>query len=547
MRFLKSITMVLLLMIPLLLLVNTNVIPVTAKIAGRESPSLIYVREQDSITLDPAWAQDEESCKVISNIFEGLVRFKAGSTEVEPCLAESWKVSSDNMVWTFYLRKDVKFHDGTPFNAEAVRFSLERQMLSQDGSSLNYASFTFGMVEQIKVIDPYTVSFILKYPYAPFLNNLAMAASAPIVSPTAATALGDAFSENPVGTGPYRFVRWDKGKRIILKANSDYWGGPPECSTLVFKVVKNSRLRSLLIRFGLADITDGITAADARYLEQKGCRVLRSNGLDLSYLGFYNDKEPFNNPALRRAVSLAIDRKQLTEKLYRGNAVEAGGPLPPGGLGYDPESRPLPYDPAGSREILASQNLAGGLKITIITYTNQRPYNPAGGQKLAEAIQADLAAVGIETEIKAYPWHEYKEALLKEEGNAFLYGWISDNGDPDNFLYTLLSSAQIESGLNTARYRNREVDLLLARAQQSADLALREQLYREATKIIIQDAPWVCLNHSLRLTAVAPGIEGFVQHKTGYPYLHGVKKVSRQNFFQVNISRLKANINYPAG
>jgi peptide/nickel transport system substrate-binding protein len=539
--------MVLLLMIPLLLLVNTNVIPVTAKIAGRESPSLIYVREQDSITLDPAWAQDEESCKVISNIFEGLVRFKAGSTEVEPCLAESWKVSSDNMVWTFYLRKDVKFHDGTPFNAEAVRFSLERQMLSQDGSSLNYASFTFGMVEQIKVIDPYTVSFILKYPYAPFLNNLAMAASAPIVSPTAATALGDAFSENPVGTGPYRFVRWDKGKRIILKANSDYWGGPPECSTLVFKVVKNSRLRSLLIRFGLADITDGITAADARYLEQKGCRVLRSNGLDLSYLGFYNDKEPFNNPALRRAVSLAIDRKQLTEKLYRGNAVEAGGPLPPGVLGYDPESRPLPYDPAGSREILASQNLAGGLKITIITYTNQRPYNPAGGQKLAEAIQADLAAVGIETEIKAYPWHEYKEALLKEEGNAFLYGWISDNGDPDNFLYTLLSSAQIESGLNTARYRNREVDLLLARAQQSADLALREQLYREATKIIIQDAPWVCLNHSLRLTAVAPGIEGFVQHKTGYPYLHGVKKVSRQNFFQVNISRLKANINYPAG
>ncbi len=547
MRFLKSITMVLLLMIPLLLLVNTNVIPVTAKIAGRESPSLIYVREQDSITLDPAWAQDEESCKVISNIFEGLVRFKAGSTEVEPCLAESWKVSSDNMVWTFYLRKDVKFHDGTPFNAEAVRFSLERQMLSQDGSSLNYASFTFGMVEQIKVIDPYTVSFILKYPYAPFLNNLAMAASAPIVSPTAATALGDAFSENPVGTGPYRFVRWDKGKRIILKANSDYWGGPPECSTLVFKVVKNSRLRSLLIRFGLADITDGITAADARYLEQKGCRVLRSNGLDLSYLGFYNDKEPFNNPALRRAVSLAIDRKQLTEKLYRGNAVEAGGPLPPGVLGYDPESRPLPYDPAGSREILASQNLAGGLKITIITYTNQRPYNPAGGQKLAEAIQADLAAVGIETEIKAYPWHEYKEALLKEEGNAFLYGWISDNGDPDNFLYTLLSSAQIESGLNTARYRNREVDLLLARAQQSADLALREQLYREATKIIIQDAPWVCLNHSLRLTAVAPGIEGFVQHKTGCPYLHGVKKVSRQNFFQVNISRLKANINYPAG
>ncbi len=524
MRFLKSITLVLLLMLPLLFLFYTKVIPVTAKLAGRESPGLTYLREQDSITLDPAWAQDEESCKVIANIFEGLVRFKAGTTEVEPCLAESWQVSPDNMVWTFFLRKNVKFHDGTPFNAEAVRFSLERQIPSQAGNSLNYASFTFGMVERIKVIDPYTVSFILKFPYAPFLNNLAMTASAPIVSPAAATALGEAFSENPVGTGPFRFASWDKGKRIILKANRDYWANPPECSTLVFKVVKNSRLRSLLIRFGLADIADGITAADARYLEQKGCRVLRSTGLDLNYLGFYNDKEPFDNPALRRAVSLAIDRKQLTEKLYREASVEAGGPLPPGVLGYDPDIRPLPYDPAGAREILASQDLARGLKITIITYTNQRPYNPAGGQKLAEAIQADLAAVGIETEIKAYPWHEYKEALLRQEGNAFLYGWISDNGDPDNFLYTLLSSSQIESGLNTARYRNKEVDLLLARAQQSADLALREQLYRDATKIIIQDAPWVCLNHGLRLTAVSPEIEGFIQHRAGYPYLHGVKK-----------------------
>lgn len=524
MRFLKNITMVLLLMLPLLFLFNTEVVPVAARLAGRESPSLTYVREQDSITLDPALVQDEESCKVITNIYEGLVRFKAGTTEVEPCLAESWQVSSDNMVWTFFLRKNVKFHDGTPFNAEAVRFSMERQIPPRAGNSLNYASFTFGMVERIKVVDPYTVSFILKFPYAPFLNNLAMIAAAPIVSPTAATALGEAFSENPVGTGPFRFVGWDKGKRITLKANRDYWASPPECTTLVFKVIKNSRLRSLLVRFGLADITDGITAADARYLEQKGCRVLRSTGLDLNYLGFYNDKEPFDNPALRRAVSLAIDRKQLTEKLFREASVEAGGPLPPGVLGYNPDIRPLPYDPVGAREILAGQDLARDLKITIITYTNQRPYNPAGGQKLAEAIQADLAAVGIETEIKAYPWDEFKEALLKEEGNAFLYGWISDNGDPDNFLYTLLSSAQIESGLNTARYRNREVDLLLARAQQSTDRSLREQLYREATKIIIQDAPWVCLNHSLRLTAVSPGIENFVQQKAGYPYLCSVKR-----------------------
>lgn len=175
-------------MLPLLFLFNTEVVPVAARLAGRESPSLTYVREQDSITLDPALAQDEESCKVITNIYEGLVRFKAGTTEVEPCLAESWQVSSDNMVWTFFLRKNVKFHDGTPFNAEAVRFSMERQIPPRAGNSLNYASFTFGMVERIKVVDPYTVSFILKFPYAPFLNNLAMIAAAPVRPELTATA-----------------------------------------------------------------------------------------------------------------------------------------------------------------------------------------------------------------------------------------------------------------------------------------------------------------------------------------------------------------------
>lgn len=516
--------MVLLIMFPVFLMFRSSVIPVAARLAGWESYSLVYARGDDSITMDPALAQDEESCKVISNIYEGLVRFKAGTTEVEPCLAESWQVSSDNRVWTFFLRKNIKFHDGTPFNAEAVRFSLERQILPQATDSLTYAAFTFGMVDQIKVVDPYTVRFFLKYPYAPFLNNLAMPVSAPIVSPASATALGEDFWEKPVGTGPFRFISWDKGKRITLKANSDYWAKPPEYSTLIFNVIKNSRLRSLLLKFGLADIIDGITPADARFLEQKGCQVLRSPGLDLNYLGFFNDKEPFDNPTLRRAVSMAIDRKQLTAGLYHGASIEAGGPLPPGVLGYDPDTCPLPYDPVGTRELLDREGLAQGLKFTIITYTNQRPYNPVGGEKLAASIQADLAAVGITTEIKAYPWQQYKEALLKGEGNAFLYGWISDNGDPDNFLYTLLSSSQIESGLNTARYHNKEVDLLLAKAQQSADPALREQLYREAVRMIIQDAPWVYLNHSLRLSAVSPKVEGFVQHIAGYPYLNMVKK-----------------------
>jgi peptide/nickel transport system substrate-binding protein len=228
-------------------------------------------------------------------------------------------------------------------------------------------------------------------------------------------------------------------------------------------VIKNNRCAHWP-ETGFADIVDSLEPPDARYLEQKGFPVLQTPGLDLNYLGSFTDKKPFDDPTVRRAVSMLIDRKHVTG-LFKGSGIEANGPLPPGVLGYDSGLFPVSYDPEGARELLAASGYADGLKFEIITYSNPRPYNPAGGDMLAEFIQSELAGAGVETTIKSYPWDQYKEALLNEEGNAFLYGWISDNGDPDNFLYTLLSSSQIENGLNTARYRNNEVDLLLVKAQ----------------------------------------------------------------------------------
>lgn len=523
-RKIKIITVLLLLVLTVIFLVRCGAAPAAGRLMGLEGETLAYARSQDSITLDPAVAQDEESIKVISNIFEGLVRFRPGTTEIEPCLAEAWRVSSDGREWTFFLRRNVKFHDGTPFNSEAVRFSIERQMTPFRQENTAYASFTFGMVDKIKTPDPYTVKFILKFPYAPFLHNLAMPVSAPIVSPTAASVSGENFGDRPSGTGPYRFAGWKKGKTITLKANKDYWGKPADQHNLVFTVIKNSRLRSLALKLGLADIIDGITPADARYLEQKGYPVLRTPGFDLNYLGFFTDKKPFDNPAVRKAVHMLVDRGHINSVLFKGASYEANGPLPPGILGYDPNIRPLPYDPVGAKELLAGSGYSGGMKITIITYTNSRPYNPAGGEKLAELLREDLARGGIEAEIKAYPWNQYKEALFKEEGNAFLYGWISDNYDPDNFLYTLLASSQIDNGLNTARYRNSDLDLILAKAQQEIEPAIREQLYQRAVQIVIQDSPWIIFNHSLKLTAISPKVEGLVPYSAGYTFLNSVKK-----------------------
>lgn len=522
MRTLKIISIFLLLILPFFLLNHSGFLPAAGRIAGIKGSELIYARSQDAVTLDPAYSVDDESNKVIANIFEGLVRFKPGTTTIEPCLAEAWRVSPDGREWTFYLRRGVKFHDGTPFNSEAVRYSIERQLPPQSAESASYASFTFAMLDSIKTPDLYTVKFILKYPYSPFLNNLAMPSAAPIVSPTAATTLGEDFGNRPVGTGPYRFSSWKKGKSIILKENRDYWSKLPECPTLVFSVIKNNRLRSLALKLGFADIVDSLAPPDARYLGQKGFPVMEQPGLDLNYLGFFTDKKPFDDPAVRRAISMLLDRKHITG-LYKGAAIEANGPLPPGVLGYNSNLYPISYDPEGAKELLAGCGYSDGLKFEIITYSNTRPYNPAGGDVLAESIQKELAQAGVETVIKSYTWSQYKEALLNEEGNAFLYGWISDNGDPDNFLYTLLSSSQIENGLNTARYRNKEVDLLLAKAQMEIEPALRERMYLSAVEIITRDAPWIFLNHSLKLYATSTKVEGFTPHCAGFTPLNTVK------------------------
>mgnify|MGYP000964891018 CR=1 FL=1 len=519
---LLSITSIILLTIYFLF--NSDAALVTGRLLGWSRDSIVYAREHDSITLDPALAQEEESYKVISNIFEGLVRYKAGSLEIEPCLAEAWRVSSDGLVWTFYLRRNVLFHDGTPFNAEAVRYSIERQMSSSSTTTTGYAGFVFGIIDQIQCPDPYTVKFLLKYPYAPFINNLAMPAAAPIVSPSAALNLGDVFGEHPVGTGPFRFDSWEKNKKIVLKANPDYWDEKPAYNELVFKVVNNSRLRAIALKLGQVDLIDGLTPADIQLLKDTNCQIHKNNGLDLSYLGFYTDKKPFDNPEVRKAISMAIDRTQINSELLMGASIEANGPLPPGVFSYPPDTKNVPYDPTGAKELLAKNGYSSGMQITLITYKGDRPYNPAGGEKLASAIKGDLAAIGVNCEIKAYDWQQYKEALLNSEGNAFLYGWISDNGDPDNFLYTLLASNQIENGLNTSHYNNKEVDQLLIKAQRELDKNLRAQLYERAVGLIIEDAPWVFLNHSLKLAATTPDLQGFYLFPNGITQLALLKK-----------------------
>lgn len=492
---------------------------------AKEGTTFIFAQGADPRGLDPAFVDDGESAKPIVNIYENLVQYKPGSTEVQPGLATEWSSSEDGKVWTFKLREGVKFHDGTPFNAEAVKFTVDRQLPPNRTDDMPYASFVFSPVEKVEVVDEYTVQFILNEPYAPFLANIAMCMAAPIVSPTAVEKWGDSYNEHPVGTGPFKFVKWDKGQQIVLERNEDYWGEKAKVDKLVFKFTTENAVRASELITGAVDAIDGVDPNDVKKLEEAGMKVIKDPGMNINYFAFFTDREPFNNVKLRQAVSMAINRDNLTNYLYQGLATTANGPLPSFIPGYDPNLKPLAYDTEKAKAVLADCGYteANPLKITIMTYTNPRPYN-AVGEKLAAAIQADLLKVGIQSEIKTYPWKEYKDALFKaEDGDCFVYGWIGDNGDPDNFL-TLLDSNEIDASLNSAKYANAEVDKLLKDGRKEMDPAKRAQIYSELQKIVNNDAPWVYLTHATMLAAYGPDVEGFAVHPTGVIFFQDATK-----------------------
>lgn len=477
---------------------------------GGKRDRLVYALSDYPSTLDPTTATDERGAVVLINIFEGLVRFEPGGTGVEPCLARDWEVSTDARTWTFYLRDNVTFTDGTPLDAEAVKAGVSSQLNSETAGP--YASFIYGLVTRVETPHHNTVVFHLQHPYAPFIRNLAMLPAA-VTRPTPDKGL-------LLGTGPFvpTVVEPD---RIILKANSGYWDGPPRLKEVIFTMIPDPGERWRALAQGRADVAENSGAALPA--GHKGLSVTQTPGLDLGYLAFYTHKKPFDNPTMRRAVSLAIDRQAIVNYLFPERGIPAAGPLPPGTLGYHPDLGGDTYDLERAHQLLEEAGYDGE-EIVVVTYKDTRPYNPAGGEKLALLLQEQLGQAGIRVRVQAYDWETCKQAIHRQEGHAFVYGWVGDNGDPDNFLYNLLASARIDSGLNAARYSNAHVDMLLGRAQQAHDDELRERLYHQAQELIVQDAPWAFLNHRLETAAFCPSVKNLTLQPTGGVYLHRVYK-----------------------
>ena len=481
--------------------------------------NLFYATSTEPLGLDPALVDDNDSGNVNCNIYESLLQFKDDNTEIEPCLAESWTISDDGLVYTFKLRQGVVFHDGTPFNAQAVKFNIDRQMPENLVPKMSYAPLVFGDVVSSEVLDDYTIRITLKKPSTPFLRNMAMCFAAPIASPTALQKYNNNLMENPVGTGPYKLVAWDRGQQLILTTNEDYWGEKPAIQNVIYRIMKETSARVVALNNGEVDIINGIDANVIDQIKNAGNLIFQDEGNNVNYM-VYNCRDGYitSDREVRRALAQAINVPELVKSLYKGYADYATTFFPTFMAGYDETIQPIAYDPEAAKKTLAEKGIK---ELTILTYSNARYYNTVGGQVLAEAVQAYFDKVGVKAKIDVYDWTTFKSKLLTDKWDISFIGWVGDNGDPDNFINILASDDPIA---NQGLWLNPEFIKLIQDATHVPNGPERAALYQKAEAVLAEDVGVLPISHAKTLLAYRPNISGPFTHPIGLNFFHNVVK-----------------------
>lgn len=484
--------------------------------------TLIVGLEAEPTSFDAHQLSDYNSSRAAMELYDQLVRFKDGSTDLEPSLAEKWDVSEDGLEYVFTLREDIKFHDGTDFNAEAVKFNIDRQIDPNhpfhDTGQYAYADFTFGMVDNVEVVNDYEVKIALTEPFAPFLSNMAMH-SASMVSPAAVEKFGADFTKNPVGTGPYKFVSWAPGVEAILEKNEEHFRGAPSISKIIFKPIADAQTRLAELEAGTIHLIVNVPPDDLVRLDgDERVQIIEDAGMHVWWTAFNTQKEPFNNVQVRQAVNYAVNKEAIIDGLLQGTGELANSPIPPNVWGHNADVKNYEYDPEKAKELLAEAGYPDGFEVDYWV-----PESGSGMQQpqvMAAAIQADLAEIGVKVNIQTFEWGTYLDKVFVplEETDMDMHqmSWIGDNGDPDNFLYILLSGEQWPTkGFNDSYYNNEEVNELLNKARVTSDKAERTAMYEKVQEIVMEEAPWLVLDYEKQIVLASPSLNNFKLHPTG--------------------------------
>ncbi|TYB89088.1 ABC transporter substrate-binding protein [Oceaniovalibus sp. ACAM 378] len=495
--------------------------------------SLVYCSEGSPEGFDPALYTSGTTFDASSHpLYDHLTEFKVGTTEVLPGLAESWDVSEDGMTVTFKLREGVKFHSNdqfTPtrdFNADDVIFTFDRQGNAENpynsvsGGTFEYfASMSMpDLVESIEKVDDYTIVFHLTRPEAPFLANMAMD-FASIMSKEYADAMMEAgtpemLNQAPIGTGPFTFQAYQKDAVIRYLRNDEYYGDKARVESLIFAITPDASVRYQKVQAGECHVMAYPNPADVQAMkDDESIVVMEQEGLNVGYLAYNALQPPFDNPKVRKALNMAIDKQSIIDVVFQGSGQIAKNPIPPTMWSYNDAIEDDNYDPEAAKAMLEAEGVTD-LSMKIWAMPVQRPYNP-NARRMAELMQDDMSKIGVNVEIVSYEWGEYLERSKdKDRDGAVLLGWTGDNGDPDNFLAVLLGCDGVGAA-NRAQWCNEEFDAKLKEAKVLSDQSARAKLYEEAQVIFKDQAPWATIAHSVVFMTMRPEVDGYVVHPLG--------------------------------
>jgi peptide/nickel transport system substrate-binding protein len=511
--------------------------------------TLVFAGASDPVALDAILVSDGESIRVISQVFETLVALEPGTTEPVPGLATSWEPDEEGTSWTFELREGVTFHDGEPFNAEAVCFNFDR-WYNFEGSFQNpgatyYWQVVFGgfatfdpdsgapeesLYESCEVVDESTVVLHLTNPSATLIPALSQQAFS-IASPAALeefnanegevdadgvfTPTGTFATEHPIGTGPFKFVSWTRGDRLVLERNDDYWGDKAILDQLIFRPIADNAARLQALQTGEIQGYDLVEPQDIPTIEgDENLQILDRPPFNVAYVGFNISDPPLDDIEVRKAIAYGLNRQEVIDSFYGGRAEVAKEFMPPEVVGYADDVTEYDYDPEMARQILQDAGYELPVEIEFAFPTDvSRPYMP-DPQRNFEAFAASLEESGFKVTPRSAPWSPDYLGVLQNGGyQVNLIGWTGDYGDADNFIGTFFQTPQATWGTNKSKEMD-PVQELLNEAEIETDPAAREQLYQEANRMIMDILPGVPYAHSSPALGFAANVQGYVPSPT---------------------------------
>ncbi|WP_205173497.1 glutathione ABC transporter substrate-binding protein [Bacillus pakistanensis] len=467
---------------------------------------LKVVRLSDATNLDPHFITDIPSANVLyQKVYETLVTFNK-EMEIVPGLAKSWE-QPDETTWVFTLNEGITFHDGSKFNAEAVKKTFERLLEPNTGSPQRDK---LSMIKEVNVLDEYKVELKLSAPYAPLLSILASNEGS-ILSPKSLEENPDTLSKHPVGTGPFKFESWKSGESITLIKYDKYWGEKPNIDGIEFSVVPEEATRLAMIETGEAHITDQVPVTEIERIESSDTiNLYRTEGLAVEYVGFNTQKAPFDNVKVRQAISSAIEREAIIKGIYNGVGTLANSAMSPKVFGYSKNIKPYEYDPNKAKQLLKEAGFEDGLELTLITSDRKERIN------MAEVIQSQLKGIGVKVDIQVLEYGAYIEAVDSGEQDMFIGGWGNATGDGDYNQYNLFHSSSHGSPGNHFFYTNEKVDKLIEQARKETNPEVRKQLYEEAMTIEMEEAVYIPIRNYEHLAVYNNDVKNFWLNAVNY-------------------------------